>query len=176
MLCVVFQHASTEKGWYSGDSQSGFSYRQLVIIRHILPCSGTGADLWWSGSSAVEMECTVCCPAPVSNSRSGPILWPAAATRFRHRPTARVEPGGRCGRRDSRAVEIQMGSTGELQHTGSSHLPPLTVDVWPAAAVATGHFQRASSSSSWGRCRLTPGCCYSTHLLNDLKIKKKDIQ
>lgn len=119
------------------------------------------------------MDYTVCCPAPVSNSQSVPILWSVAATRLRRRPTARDEPGGRCGRRDSTAVDIQMGSTDDLQHLVSKRLPPLTFHgVWPVAADVTEHFQRASLFSSQGQCRLTLDCCYSTRQVNYLKMSK----
>lgn len=97
----------------------------------------------------VEMDYTVCCLAPVSNSQSDPILWSEAVTGFRRRPTADVELGGRCGRRESRVVDIQMGSTDNLEHLGSKHLLPLTFHgLWPA--VVTECFHRASLFSSQG--------------------------
>ena len=84
---------------------------------------------------------TVCCPVPESNSQNDPILWSAAVTRCHRRPAAHVDVGGRCDRREPRAVDTQMGSTDDFRTLGSKRLPPQNpLGVRPAAAVALEQF------------------------------------
>lgn len=85
-----------------------------------------------------ERDLIVCCPVPVSNSQNDPILSPEAARSCHRRPTARVAAGGRCGRRESTAVNSQMGSTDDLQPVSSKMPLPLNLHArhWPVAAAA----------------------------------------
>lgn len=85
-----------------------------------------------------ETDQTVCCPVLVSDSQNDPILSSGAATRRHRRPTVHVEVGDRCGRRESRAVDTQMGSTDNFQPGGSKLLPPLNLHgcLWPVVAAA----------------------------------------
>lgn len=143
-------------------------------VQYILQCFVRAADPWWL--LVGETDQTVCRPVPVSGSQNDPILWPRAATWCRRRPTVHAEVADRCGRRESRAVDTQMGSTDNFRVVGSKLLPPpnLHAHLWPLGAdVAMEQRWRASSLfSSPGWCRWAMGCCSSTHLPDDLKMSR----
>lgn len=120
-----------------------------------------------------ETDQTVCCPVPVSNSQNDPMP-PSGAARRCHGPTVHVEVGGRCGKRETRAVDTQTGSTDNFQASGSKLLLRLNLHrcLWPpvAAAVAIEKVYRASSLfSSLVRCRSALDCCCPT---DDLKMSR----